>query len=97
MEDYTNGNVKLVIIWNICKIKSLFIYKDKIQLVNCVIYGGFCLYDTDYIGQTIINSETRWKEYSTGRDKNCDCVKHLNDKFYHEFRGLLCPVHQKIV
>ena len=29
-EDYTNGKVKLVTIWNTSKIQSLFNYKDKV-------------------------------------------------------------------
>ena len=28
----------------------------------------------DYIGETILNSETRWNEHITGKDKNSDCV-----------------------
>ena len=30
------------------------------------------------------NSEIRWNEHSTGKDKNLDYVKHLNDHFDHE-------------
>ena len=30
--------------------------------------------------------KNRLKGHSTGRDKNSDCVKHLNDNFNHEFQ-----------
>ena len=85
-EDYTNGKDKLVTIWNTRKIQSLFNNKDKIQHHTYVIYRGVCSCGADYIGETIRNSEIRWKEHNTGKDKNSDCVKHLNDNFYHEFR-----------
>ena len=33
-----------------------------------------------------MNFEIKWKEHRTGRDKNSDCVKYLNDNFNHESR-----------
>ena len=83
--DYTNGKVKLVTIWNTRKIQSLFNYKDKVQHDRYVIYCVVCLCGADYIGETIRNSQMRWKVHSTGRDENSDCVKHLIDNFNHEF------------
>ena len=50
-----------------------------------MIYRGICSCGADYIGETIRNSEIRWNEHSTGKDKNSDCAKHLNDHFDHEF------------
>ena len=97
IEDYNNGKVRLVIIWNARKIQSLFNYKDKIQHHTCVIYRGVCSCGADYIGETIRNSEIRWKEHSPGKDKNPDCMKHLNDILIMSFDGLFFPVHQKIV
>ena len=35
---------------------------------------------------TIKNFEIRWKKQSTGRDKNSDCVKHLNYNLNDEFQ-----------
>ena len=78
IEDYTNGKVKLVIVWNTRKIQSLFNYKDKLHHQSCSCGAG-------YIGETIRNTEISWKEHSTGRDKNSDCVKHLNNNFNHKF------------
>ena len=57
IEDYTNGKVKFVLIWNTCKIQSLFNYKDKVQHRSCVIYRSVCLCGADYIVETIRNSE----------------------------------------
>ena len=51
-----------------------------------MIYRGICSCGADYIGETIRNSEIRWNEHSTGKDKNPDCVKHLNDHFGREFQ-----------
>ena len=45
-----------------------------------------CLWGADYIGETIRNSEIRWKEHSTGRDKKSNCVKHLDDNFNLEIQ-----------
>ena len=53
----------------------------KIQNHGCVIYHGVCSSGAEYNYQNIRNSNIWWKKYSTGRDKNFDCVKHLNDKF----------------
>ena len=86
IEGYTNNKVKLVIVWNSCKIQSLFNYKDNLHHHSCVIYHSVCSCGADYIGETIRNAEIRWKEYSTGRYKHSDCVKHLNDNFSHKFQ-----------
>ena len=48
-------------------------------------YRGICSYGTDYIGETIRNSEIRQNEHITGKDKNSDCVKHFNDHFDLKF------------
>ena len=85
VENVTNDKVKVIIIWNTQKLQSLFNNKDKVKHHSCVIYRGICSCAADYIGKTIRNSEIRWNEHSTGKDKNSDCVKHLNDHFDHEF------------
>ena len=89
VENVTSDKVKVIIIWNTRKIQSLFNNKDQVKHHSCVIYRGICSCGADYIGETIRNSEIRWNEHSTGKDKNSDCVKHLNDNFDHEFRRFL--------
>ena len=90
--DYTNGKVELVIIWNSSKIQSLFNYKGKVQHQGCIIYCSVCSRGAYYTGETIRNSKLRWKEHSTGRDKNFDCVRHLNNNnFNHEFWWFVSP------
>ena len=81
----------------ILKIQSLFNYIDKVQHHGCVIYCSVCLWGADYIGETIRNSEIRWKEHSTGRDKNSDCVNNYIISSIMSFNGMFCPVHRKIV
>ena len=76
VENFTNDKVKVIIIWNT--------RKDKVKHHSCVIYRGTCSCGADYIGETIRNSEIRWNEHSTGKDKFSDCVKYLNDHFGHE-------------
>ena len=66
--------------------QSLFNNKDKVKHHSCVIYCGICSCGADYIDETIRNFEIRWNEHITGKDKNSDCVKHLNNHFDHEFR-----------
>ena len=70
---------------NTRKIQSLFNNKDKVNHHSCVIYRGICSCGADYIGETIKNSEIRWNEHITGKDKTSNCVKHLSDNFDHEF------------
>ena len=82
----TNNKVKVIIIWNTRKIQSLFNNKDKVKHHSCAIYRGICSCGADYIGEMIRNSEIRWNEHSTRKDKNSDCVKHVNDHSDHEFR-----------
>ena len=52
--------------------------------VGVIWWNNAWFYKT--ILETIRNSEIRWNEYITGKDKNLGCVKHLNNHFDHEFR-----------
>ena len=74
VENFTNDQVKVVIIWNAWKIQSLFNNKDKRKHHICVIYYGICSCGANYIDETIIISEIRWNECITGKDKNSDCL-----------------------
>ena len=40
LQTFTNDKVRFNVIWNICKIQSLFNNKDKVQHLSCVIYKG---------------------------------------------------------
>ena len=53
-------------------IQSLFNNKDKVKHHSCVVYRGICSCGADYIGETIRNSQIRWNEHITGKDKNWD-------------------------
>ena len=86
VENFTNYKVKVIIIRSTRKIQSLFNNKDKVKHHGCVICRGICSCSEDYIGETVRNSEIRWNEHITGKDKNSDCTENLNDNFDHEFR-----------
>ena len=51
-----------------------------------MIYRVICSCAANYIGETIRNSEIRWNEHITVKDKYSDRVKHLNSHFDHEFQ-----------
>ena len=76
--------------------QSLFNNKDKVKHHSCVIYRGMCSCGAGYIGETIRISEIRWNEHINGKDKNSDCVKHLNNPFDHEFRWFVLSRASKI-
>ena len=92
---FTTDKVKVIIIWKTRKIQSLFSNKDKVKHYSCVIYCGICSCGADYIGETIRNSEIRWNEHITGKIKNLNCIKHLNDNFDHEFRWFVLSCASK--
>ena len=39
---FTSAKVKFNVVWNTCKIQTLFPLKDKVQHLSCVIYKGIC-------------------------------------------------------
>ena len=72
---YLRERSKVIILWNTWKIQSLCNNKDKVKNHSCVIYCGIYSCDADYIGETIRNSEIRWTEHMTEKDKTSYCVK----------------------
>ena len=84
MEDFTHDQIKLILVSNKHKIKSLF-NKNKIQHHSCVVYCALCSCGAYYIGETIINFKIRWNKHNTWKNKNSDCMKHLIYNFNHEF------------
>ena len=79
LQTFTNGKVRFNIICNTCKIQSLFIDKDKVQHLSCVIYKSVYSCDADYIGE-IIRSTIFWAR------KNSECFKHLQEHLSHGFQ-----------
>ena len=55
VEYFTNDKVKVIIIWNACKIQSLFNNKDKVKHHSCMIYRSISSCGADYIGETTRN------------------------------------------
>ena len=64
--------------------KTLFKLKDSCIHRACKNYKGVCICGETYIGETIRNVETRWKEHNTPSDKS-NQSKHINSHFDHVF------------
>ena len=56
---FSSCEVRFNIIWNNCKIQSLFNNKDKVHHLSCVIYKYVCSCGANYIGETIRNVKIR--------------------------------------
>ena len=82
---FPKDKAKEIIIWNTRKIQSFFNNKDKVNDYSCVIFRGICSCGADFTGEKIRNCKIRWNEHITGKDRNLDCVKHLNHNFDLEF------------
>ena len=63
----------------------LSLFYDKAHHVSCVVYCSVWPCGTYYIGEFVRNSEIRWNEYITRKDKKFDRVKPFKDNFNHEF------------
>ena len=92
LQTLTNGKVRFNIIWNSCKILSIFNNKDKVQHLSCVIYIGICSCNADYIGETIWNLKIRWSEHESGMDKNSECFKNLHEQLSDGFRSSVLSI-----
>ena len=55
-------NLKLLMLWKIGKIRTLFARKDKNVNYPCKVYSGKCKSYKDFIGETISNKITRCTE-----------------------------------
>ena len=63
LQTFTNGKIRFHIIWNTCKVQSLFNNKDKVQHLSCFTYKGVSSCGADYIGETIRNVKIRWNQH----------------------------------
>ena len=81
---FTQQNYQVVIKWITRKTKSLFQLKDRNPYPACQIYKGTCVCGKSYIGETIRNVQTRWKEHEDAR-KDSEPAKHLLEFSDHKF------------
>jgi len=58
--------------------KNLFIPNDKNPYPDCKIYEGTCVSGANYVGETIYNVVTRWREHEDIR-KESELAKHLDN------------------
>ena len=84
LEQFTNNEYQIKIIWNTTKLRSLFKIKDKTLHQSNVIYEGECTCNAKYIGETERNAQTRWSEHNSNDGKSRPS-KHLIDNPTHEF------------
>ena len=81
---FTSGKVKFNVVWKTRKIQSLFLLKDNVQHLNCVIYESICSCGEMYVGETIRNCKIRCDEHNDV-NKNSEPAKHLAKNTEHEF------------
>ena len=60
---FTHHRYVSTIKWITRKTRSLFPLKDRNPYPACQIYHGTCVCGKSYIGETIRNVQTRWKEH----------------------------------
>ena len=65
----TNYKVKVRCFWKTRKVRSLFVLKDKANVIHKanVIYKGTCSCNEFYVGDTKRNSEVRWREHFSAK------------------------------
>ena len=76
--------MSIFIIWNTCKIRSLFPLKDRNLHAQCVIYEGTCTCGQKYIGETDRCIHLRTAEHEDIK-KNSEPAKHLKCNRDHSF------------
>ena len=86
LQTFTNNKVRFNIIWNNCKIQSLFNNKDKVQHLSCIIYKSVCSCGAGYIAETISNVNIRWNENESETYLNSECFKHLQEHLSDDFQ-----------
>ena len=74
--ELTNNRYQVRIKWITKKVKTMFILKDKNPYPSCKVYEGICVCGENYVGETVRNVVTRWKEHEDIR-QNSEVAKHL--------------------
>ena len=81
----TNEKCSFNVIWITKRIRSVFPLKDKVKSISNCIYEGKCTCGMNYIGETLRNVETRWKEHEDIRGSS-EPAKHLYITNNHAFQ-----------
>ena len=88
--EITNDKYDIRIKWLTRKMKTLFNLQDPCIHPACKIHKGVCTCEETYIGETISNVETRWKEHNIPSDKS-NPSKHINSHIDHIFTwSIIC-------
>ena len=71
LQEKSKISVRIVESYGIHEIYNpYFNNKDKVKHHSCVIYRGTCSCGVDYIGEPTRNSDIKWNEHITVKDKN---------------------------
>ena len=81
-DSFTNFKYKLNIIWITKKLRSLFPLKDRVSHSSKGVYLGTCSCGLKYIGETVRNFSTRWKEHED-LTKDSEVARHLKYNSEH--------------
>ena len=83
--DFTKGKFAIAIKWKTKKMKQLFSTKERNPYPTCKIFEGTCNdCGENYIGETLRNVKTRWKEHEDIR-KDSEPARHLGENPSHSF------------
>ena len=78
------GDLNVFVIWDTCRIRTLFPLKDKNLHPCCVIYEGTCTCGEKYIGETERCIHARTSEHEDIKKKS-EPAKHLANNVGHSF------------
>ena len=81
---FTKNYYDIAIKWITKKVRQLFPLKDKNPHPACKIYEGCCSCGFNYMGETIRNVETRWREHNNV-NMDSEPAKHLKEHIDHSF------------
>ena len=84
LNTYTKWRFNFFIMWQTCKIESIFKLKDKNTHPSHVIYKGECICGQMYIGETARNFEIRVNEHSDVNNQS-EPAKHIRKHLNHKF------------
>ena len=92
--NFTENKYDVAIKWSTRKTRSLFKLKDRNIHPSCVIYEGICSCGQNYVGETIRNATTRWREHENPI-KNTEPGKHLEKNPTHSFAWSVLSIASK--
>ena len=84
LKSFVGDSYKVFVIWDTCRIRTLFPLKDKNLHPCCVIYQGTCTCGEKYTGETERCIHARVSEHEDIKKKS-EPAKHLANNVGHSF------------